>query len=466
MKVLQNVRPTPEQLTVIRDTKPGVLVVRGAAGSGKTTTGLLRLRQLSRFWARRVRDGDAVGPVRVLVLTFNRTLRGYIEALAELHAKSEAGVASEIYTFGKWAHVKNGSPRLAGASANNAIWNFGHTLGFDRQFLLDEVDYLLGKFMPDDREDYLTTEREGRGRAPRVDRDMRRRILDEVVEPYERWKSALGVLDWNDLAVKLAKTRHGDPYHVVIVDETQDFSANQIRAVLRHLYPEHTLTFIIDSTQKIYPRHFRWREVGLTIQASQVDVLDTNYRNTVEIAAFARPLVEGLTIDDDGSLPDFEKCSAHGSKPVVLAGRFSDQMKWVIDDLQSAVVGTGHSAAILHAQGGGWFNFVRQELTAADLAYVEIAKQSDWPTGPENIALSTLHSAKGLEFDHVYIVGLNAEATPHGLEPGDAMLENYRRLLAMAIGRARESVMIGYKPSEASSLIDLLDPDTYSLLTP
>ena len=86
MKVLKNVTPTPEQLKVIMDVKPGSLVVRGAAGSGKTTSGLLRLRQLVAFWSRRVSDGHVDGPIRVLVLTFNRTLRGYIEALARQNA--------------------------------------------------------------------------------------------------------------------------------------------------------------------------------------------------------------------------------------------------------------------------------------------------------------------------------------------------------------------------------------------
>jgi hypothetical protein len=31
----------------------------------------------------------------------------------------------------------------------------------------------------------------------------------------------------------------------------------------------------------------------------------------------------------------------------------------------------------------------------------------------------------------------------------------------MGVGRARKSVMMGYKPGEASTLIGLLDPSTY-----
>ena len=87
-----------------------------------------------------------------------------------------------------------------------------------------------------------------------------------------------------------------------------------------------------------------------------------------------------------------------------------------------------------------------------------------WPTGPEQIALSTIHSAKGLEFDHVLMPGLNQEVTPHGAEDGDGTLESLQRLVAMGIGRARKTVTLGYKPQAPSSLIALLDPATYDLV--
>jgi DNA helicase IV len=79
MKVLRSVDPTPEQLQVIMDPNPGFWLIRGAAGSGKTTTALLRLRFLARFWRERRVDLEIDDPVRILVLTFNRTLRGYVK---------------------------------------------------------------------------------------------------------------------------------------------------------------------------------------------------------------------------------------------------------------------------------------------------------------------------------------------------------------------------------------------------
>ena len=58
-------------------------------------------------------------------------------------------------------------------------------------------------------------------------------------------------------------------------------------------------------------------------------------------------------------------------------------------------------------------------------------------------------------------MGFDNYTTPHGNEDGDTAWENLRRLLAMTITRARQTVMIGCKSGEASSLIDCLDPDSY-----
>ena len=108
-----------------------------------------------------------------------------------------------------------------------------------------------------------------------------------------------------------------------------------------------------------------------------------------------------------------------------------------------------------------WFDYARPTLRRHGIPHCELTRQSIWPSGSEQVGLSTIHSAKGLEFDHVLIPGLNQQVTPHGDGEGDATLDQLRRLLAMAVGRARASVMVGYKPGEGSTLIGLLDPATY-----
>jgi superfamily I DNA/RNA helicase len=462
MRVLADVRPTPEQLAIVSRNRPGTEVIRGAAGSGKTTTALLRLRSLIGMFVNRKKRQQVDEPVRVLVLTYNRTLRGYIEALARQQALETKGLELEISTFGKWAWGLLGRPQMVDEGDRAAkIKTLGRAIGLASDFLVEEVDYAIGRFLPDSIQDYLATRRHGRGATPRVDQATRERILDEVIEPYRTWKQQKRISDWNDLAAALSQKQFAPLYDIIVADETQDFSANEIRAIKNQLEPVHSLTLVIDSAQRIYPRGFTWQEAGIVVRPENTRRLERNYRNTVEIARFAMPLMEGIPIDDDGTIPDFSKCERHGPAPVVLKGRFSAQLQYVLEYLRKDVDLKIESVAILHMLGGHWFDYARWALRRARLDFVEITRQSDWPSGPENIALSTLHSAKGLEFDHVIIIGLNAEITPHGTEEEDDRLAKLRRLLAMGIGRARNSVVVGYKPEDASRLIKYLDPSTY-----
>lgn len=270
------------------------------------------------------------------------------------------------------------------------------------------------------------------------------------------------MVDWNDIALEAASvTSQG--YDVVVVDEAQDLSANQIRAVIAHLKPDHTTTFIMDAMQRIYPQAFLWREVGLEIRPQMVFVLKVNHRNTVEIARFAASIVRGLPDEEDGVLPNPQACQRHDDRPEIVVGKYSAQLNYMLDRVQPFLA-TGDTVAILQPRGGGWFDFARTTLRRKRLPFCELTRERDWPTGPEQVALSTIHSAKGLEFDHVLLPGLNQEVTPHGEEEGDGTLDSLRRLLAMGIGRARKTVSVGYKSGEQSTLIGLFDPNTYDLV--
>lgn len=88
-------------------------------------------------------------------------------------------------------------------------------------------------------------------------------------------------------------------------------------------------------------------------------------------------------------------------------------------------------------------------------------RSADWPRGAENVAISTFHSAKGLEFDHVIILGFNQENTAFGEEDVSDQIHVLRQLLAVAVARARKHVIVGFKSGEESRLTDYFEAGTY-----
>ncbi len=460
MRALLDVTPTAEQLALFSRIRTGVEVIRGAAGSGKTTTALLKLRAAVGFYLNRKRRMKASEPVRILVLTFNRTLRGYVAELAHRQIESGAEIILEINTFSRWAKGLLGNPLMIEDSEAEAfLRRAAASLSLPVDFAIEETRYVLERFAPSDLQSYLTARRDGRGTMPRMERPTREALLKQVVLPYVEHKKASQLADWNDLAVMIASAKLA-AYDIVIVDETQDFSANEVRAVLNQLSKDHTVTFVLDSTQRIYPRSFNWQEVGVALRPENSHKLTTNYRNTKQIARFAASILAGMTVDDDGSLPNFESATRVGPLPSVITGRFNAQVDYAIRQIRDSVDLKKESVAFLHARGGGWFDALKQSLDRQNLPYVSISRKADWPDGAENIALSTLHSAKGLEFDHIFILGLNAEVVPIGADPegSDAeKLSAVRRLVAMGVGRARQTVTVGYKPSDAPGVAAFFD---------
>ena len=68
-------------------------------------------------------------------------------------------------------------------------------------------------------------------------------------------------------------------------------------------------------------------------------------------------------------------------------------------------------------------------------------------TSEETITLMTMHAAKGLEFDYVFLAGWEEGVFPSNRsieEHGNKGLEEERRLAYVALTRARKKIFISY----------------------
>lgn len=84
-----------------------------------------------------------------------------------------------------------------------------------------------------------------------------------------------------------------------------------------------------------------------------------------------------------------------------------------------------------------------ERLTLTDFLYTVRTSTTEETNGPQNIHMSTIHQAKGLEWDYVYIIGASKGSWPSKsstLEGNENKLEEERRLFYVAMSRAKKRI--------------------------
>jgi len=85
----------------------------------------------------------------------------------------------------------------------------------------------------------------------------------------------------------------------------------------------------------------------------------------------------------------------------------------------------------------------RLEVFLADLA-LDTDREDGKESAGDAVTLITMHSCKGLEFPHVYIVGMEEGLLPHSRSKAEGTLDEERRLFYVAITRAMQTLTLSH----------------------
>ncbi len=223
-------------------------------------------------------------------------------------------------------------------------------------------------------------------------------------------------------ALKSAENGHGDRYDAVLVDEAQDLDSNALTLLTKLLKPgSEDLLIVADAAQNIFRRKFSWKSAGIKAQG-RTRLLNINYRNTREILAFASSFLFGdqQTFDRESQLDDeYSYIPPESSKRTGLP----PELKFVKDQHEeisatvtmaaewASVSRPGQRLAVLYPGTDGINRGRRLNNQMRQLGLKFLSVQADesakirLSSATESVILSTVQSAKGLEFSHVIICG-------------------------------------------------------------
>lgn len=466
----------PEQDALCDFGKQGPVLVKGGPGTGKSTLALYRVKTLL-----------SRGYQPLLFTTYTNALVAYSEQLlAQLleQPPDKAGVKVStvdglvyrqyVTTYGKPKLAQDAQIEALFQEALQTVTMPGQNVFARRAqqqilerlgtaYLLQEFDTVIEGWGIGTLEDYLAHDRRGRG-IP-----LKASVREAVWATYQGWRTLMakaGLLTWAQLrmqALDLALRLEEKPYQAVVIDEAQDLSPVSLRFLLALVPSLAGVYLTADASQSLYQRGFSWKQVHQDLQVTgRTLLLKRNYRNTEQIIAACTAILQGTEAGDAECLVQ-EPSPHQGDIPTVQLTDSPDQTAQMI---QTFLVDAAKKHR-LPIHGGAVLCPSNQMAEDMARALDRLGLKARFFHGNQLdlkatcIKVLTLHSAKGLEFPFVAVVGLQEGRFPRvdsNLPEGEipAVLDEQRRLFFVGCSRAMRALTVMGSRSNPSTLLDSL----------
>jgi DNA helicase-2/ATP-dependent DNA helicase PcrA len=115
-----------------------------------------------------------------------------------------------------------------------------------------------------------------------------------------------------------------------------------------------------------------------------------------------------------------------------------------LDQLMAMATSFTSPNAVLDGLDADPLTVTEDFLEMLSLASSEDDSDDDGPS--DRVQILTMHSAKGKEFDHVYVIGCEEQVLPHSraIDEGPVEIEEERRLFFVAASRARKTLSLSW----------------------
>lgn len=494
----------PSQRLYVEHDYHGPFRLLGGAGTGKTVVAMHRAKRLA---ARLLRNGSHQ---KVLFTTYSRNLATNIASNLKLICTADEFNAIDVVNLDKLVR-----DLLADRGYSGEIWYDGSpdhgddlndawrkaitSIGVDDpkltvSFFKSELSQVIIPQQVRKVADYMRVLRKGRG--TRLNRAQKLAVW-QVVETYRHIMQSNDAYDVDTAmqnAVSLL-TQDGMPkkYAHVVVDEGQDFSTPAYR-VVRALVDEgdNDIFIVGDAQQRIYGHTAVLSKCGIRIQG-RARKLRINYRTTEQIRSASDSIFRGSGADvadsvfaairgmedaydgvpatlfddlDGGESPTDDSRSLM-SGPVPDTRRFASQAdemdavrEWIYglcgpaentgeDDSDDRLVDPRNVCVVARSRyyADQWHKALDDGLPYGVYRLGRDAEDRQRP----GIRIATMHRVKGLEFDYVAVVDVNAGVCPpkSALQAAGtdsaALNETYkeeRSLIYVAMTRAKKGVLL------------------------
>jgi DNA helicase-2/ATP-dependent DNA helicase PcrA len=437
----------PAQFALITRPSTGFVVIRGTAGSGKTTVALHRIAYLA-F------SDPTIDSAETLVVVFSAALRDYVS-----HVLPALGVTHvQVRTFHDWAaeHTRRLFPKLprqvredTPALVQRLKLHPGLLVALERQVqrlqaqpnVAQVIDdwasvlsqaALLEEVFAQVAPDAFSTEELVRAAAWNRDR------YDELCAWMEGDAEASAELDAEDDALLLRawQLRIGPlpwrpnrtlRYRHIAIDEVQDFSPVEVQVLLGCLDHQQSITLAGDTQQHVmkdagftsWTRFFK----DLGVEGTEVNTLEISYRCSREIAEFAVGVLGHLREDDT---PPFTTRSG----PPVELFRFTDHgacVAFLADALKELCAAERLASVCVLTATRELSALYHRGLQNGEVPRLRRVENQDFTFAP-GVEVTEIEQVKGLEFDYVILVEVSTANFPD--------TPAARRLLHVAATRA------------------------------